>query len=245
MSEPHVLELTALRVELDQGREADDRNDQRAPVADLLETATMARQGVAFDRDQQFALFERRPIGADDELVELHAPAQDFAAGAFRQLDFRVIGDQHRRYVSRRRGVDDVAADGGLRANLFVGEPHRAALHARQRAGERGIVEKALDRRRGAEPHAAVVDAQFAQIRNARHIDQHRDFHVARPALARPGQRIGAAGHNPVTAAVALHRGKGLIQRARRQILFADKHGLAFFRSNREHLLVQCPASTA
>ena len=100
-------------------------------MADLLEAAAIVRQGVAFDRDQQFAFLERRPIGAGNELVELHAPALDFSAGAFRQLDFRVIRDQRRRYVSRRRGVDDVAADGGLRANLFVGEPHRAARHAR------------------------------------------------------------------------------------------------------------------
>jgi hypothetical protein len=179
-------------------------------------------------------------IGSGDELLELHAPAHEFTASTFRQLDVRVIGDQRRRYVSRRRGVDDVAADGGLRTNLFVGKPHRAARHAGQRAGKRGIVEKALDRRRGAEPHMVVVHARFAQIRNAGHIDQHRNFHVSCPALARPGQRVGAAGHNAVTAAVALHRGKGLIQRARRQILFADKHDSAFFRSTRGHLLVQC-----
>ena len=80
------------------------------------------------------------------------------------QLDLGFMRDQAGRAVGGGRSVDDIAADGGLRADLVVGEPHRAARHGRQRARERGIVEEALDRRGGAEPHAPLVDAQFVEF---------------------------------------------------------------------------------
>ena len=132
--------------------------------------------------------------------------------------------DQAGRSVGRRRGIDDIAADGRLRADLVVGKPHRAARHGRQSADERGIVEEALDWRGGAKPHARVTDGYFTQFRDFRDVDQHRDMDIAGAALARPGQRIGRARDDAIAPAMCLHRGKGLAKRARRQIFVAGEH---------------------
>ena len=96
----------------------------------------------------------------------LLGPVTNFSSGILRRaiLPFcrdasSTIGlmrDQAGRAVGRRRCIDDIAADRRLRADLIVGEPHRAARHAGQRARKRRIVEKTLDRGRGADAHMAL-----------------------------------------------------------------------------------------
>ena len=167
-------------------------------MADLFEAAAVARQRVAFDGDQQFAVLQRGLVGPDDEIDKRHGPPP--ARGG--QLDLGVMRDQAGRDVGRRRSVDDIAADGGLGADLVVGEPDRAARHGRERARQRRIVEETLDRRRGAEPHALVVDRPFAQLRDFRDVDQRGDIDIARPALARPRQRVGGARDDAIAAAM-------------------------------------------
>ena len=100
--------------------------------------------------------------------IERHLAPHDPAAAARRQLHPRLMGDQRRRAVGGRRGVDDVAADGGGLPDLVVGEPHRAARHGGQRRTSAGIVEETLDRRGGAQPHARAIDAALAQLGNFR-----------------------------------------------------------------------------
>ena len=126
------------RVELDQRREAHERDHQRAAVADLLEAAAVAGQRVAFDGDQDFAGRQRGLAGAGHELAR--APCggarscRRAARPARRCASCAISGG---RAVGGRRGIDDIAADGGGFPDLVVGEPHRAARHAGQRAGER------------------------------------------------------------------------------------------------------------
>jgi hypothetical protein len=63
------------------------------------------------------------------------------------------------------------AADGGLGADLVVGEPDGAARHFRHSAPKRRIFEKPLDRRRRAETQTLVADLAFVQFRNFRDIN--------------------------------------------------------------------------
>ncbi len=217
-------------VELDQRGKTHERDHQRAAMADLLEAAAISRQRVAFDRHQQFAIVQRGAVGAGDEIGELHAAADDLAAVVFRQLHFRFMRDQAGRGVGGGRGVDDIAADGRLRADLVVGEPHRATRHRRQCAAELWVVEETLDGGGGAEPHALVVDAQFIELGDFGNVDQHRDIDVAGAALARPGKRVGAAGDDTATAAMLRQGGEGLGERRRRQVFVAGEH-------DRQHLL--------
>ena len=133
-------------------------------MANFFEAAAIARQRIAFDGDQQFAVLQRGLAGPDDEIGKRHRPPP--ARGG--QLDLGVMRDQAWRGVGRRRSVDDIAADGRLGADLVVGEPDCATRHGRESARQRRIVEETLDRRRGAEPHALVVDRPFAQLRNLR-----------------------------------------------------------------------------
>ena len=207
-------------VELDQRGEANQRDHQRAAVADLLETAAVTGQRVAFDGRQQFAFLQRGPVRAGDEIGKRHA-----APAARRgQLDRGLMRNETRRGVGGGRGIDDIAADRRLRPDLVVGEPDRAAGHGRQRAGERRVVEEALDRRGSAEAHAVAVHAAFVELRDFGHVDQRRDMHVARPTLARPGESVGAAGDHAITPAVLRHRGEGFIERSRRQVAVASEH---------------------
>ena len=197
-------------------------------MADFLEAAAVTGKRVAFDCREQFALCKRGLVGAGDEIGERHG-----APAARRdELDFCVVGDQAGRDVGGRRSIDDIAADGRLGADLVVGEPHRTARHGGQRASERGIVEETLDRRRGAEPHAAFADLQFVKLGNTRDVDQHRNVDVAGATFARPRQRVGAARDNATAAAVALHRGEGFSERSRRQIFVADEHRFSSFASS-------------
>ena len=220
------------RVELDQRGEANQRDHQRAAVADLLETAAVTGQRVAFDGRQQFAFLQRGPIWASDEIGKRHAaPA---ARGG--QLDRGLMRNETRRGVGGGRGIDDIAADRRLRPDLVVGEPDRAAGHGRQRAGKLGVVEKALDRRGSAEAHAVAVHAAFVELGDFGHVDQRRNMHVPRPALARPRISVGAARDHAITPAVLRHRGEGFIERSRRQVGVAGEH------SPRRSLLVSSPA---
>ena len=84
-----------------------------------------------------------------------------------------------------------------------------------------------------------VVDAALVQFRNFRDVDQHRDFDIAGAALARPGQRVGAAGDDAVTAAMLRHRGEGLVERAgvrySSQMSIAALFSLPFGEGRRAH----------
>ena len=197
-------------------------------MADLLETAAIAGQRRAFDRREDFVVRERRLAGTGDEVVRSERAAfRSLPSAAARQFEDRVMRDQRRDAVGRRRRIDDVAADGRGFAQLIVGEPDRAARHRRHGAAERGVVEETLDRRRGAEADARVVHGALAQFGDARDIDQHRNMHVAGAALARPGQQIGGARDQPIAAAMRFHQMEGLVERGCRQIFVAEKHGVA------------------
>ena len=178
-------------------------SERRCPT--FSKAAAVARQRVAFDGDQDFAGLERGLAGTGDEIRERHAAADDLAVVPRRQLDLGLMRDQGRGAVGGRRSIDDIAADGRGLADLVVGEPHRAARHAGQRARERrdrrGSAGSAWRRRcaRGASP-----TVRSRQLGDAGHIDQHRNIDVAGAPFARPRQRIGRARDQPVTAVVGV-----------------------------------------
>jgi hypothetical protein len=175
-------------VGFDQHGEADDGDHQRAAVPDLLEGAAPARQGIALDGHQQFVLLQHRLAGADDEFGQRHAAPADFAVATRGQFDHRIVGEQRRRAVGGRRGIHQIAADGGGLADLVVGEPHRAARHLGQRLHQHRIVEEALHRRRRAEADPIAVTPARRHLGDSRDVDEDRDVDVVGPALARPRQ---------------------------------------------------------
>ncbi len=132
---------------------------------------------------------------------------------------------QPRRAVGRGRGIDDIAADGRGVADLVVGEPHRAARHARQRARQRVVVEKALDRRGRAEAHAAARRTLRALSSGmpATSISTGMCTSPARPSRAQ-GKRSVAPATMRAAPAMARHRVEGLVERPRRQIFVAEQH---------------------
>ncbi len=153
----HVFYALALRIELHQGRETDQRDHQRAAVTDLFEASAVARQGIAFNRDQQLTVLERGAVRPGHELIEGHAPSHNLASGFFRHFDLGRVRDKARRRIGGRRSIHDISADRRLGPNLVVGEPHCAARHGGQCPSQASIIQKSLDRRGSSEPHAFVV----------------------------------------------------------------------------------------
>ena len=66
--EPHIFDLAAVPIELDQRSKTHQRNDERSAMTDFLETASMLRQRVTFDGGQQFAIRQRGLVRPGNEI---------------------------------------------------------------------------------------------------------------------------------------------------------------------------------
>ena len=75
--EPHILEAARRDIELDQRGEADDRDDQRSPMADLLEAAAIAGKRLARDGEQDLVVRAGGLVRRHDEIREAHRSAHD------------------------------------------------------------------------------------------------------------------------------------------------------------------------
>src|SRR5690349_24820156 len=90
----HILETRPARIELDQRRHADKRNDERAAMPYFLEAAAVSGEAVALDGDKNLARFERSLSRTADESVQRHAPTSDGAVAASRELHLPRLGEQ-------------------------------------------------------------------------------------------------------------------------------------------------------
>ncbi len=178
-------------------------------MADFLETAPVVRQRIAFGRDKQLSVRQRRRIGTGDEITHRHLAPAAFG----HEFYDRIMSDQARRHICGRRSVDDIAADRRLRTNLIVREPYGTARHFGQRAAKGRVIEKPLDWCCRAKTDPVVSDLPLIQLRNFRDVYQHRNVDVASPALARPRQRVGRTRDDTIAAVIDPHRGKRLVER--------------------------------
>ncbi len=162
--------------------------------------------------------------GAFDEIGDRHRARRDRLAFEPRNLDHAVHGDDRRRAVGGRRGVDDIAGERRLLADLVVGEPHRAMGHRREMGAQRFVIEELLVDDVGAEPHLAVRDRIARQLLDAAQVDQRGQMHIASPALARPGQDVGRAGHQSGAGRRRCPKAQRLGEARRHQIVVIGQH---------------------
>ena len=215
-------------IELDQRREADERDHQRAAMADFLEAAAIAGQRVAFDGDQDFAGRRARSCpGPVTKSASVHARVA-------RSCRRAALASSTSASCAISGGVPSAAGEALTILPPMVADSRiwSSANHTAQRGMQGSARASAGSSRKRwigvAAPKPHALARRRVRSRSSgmlRHVDQHRNIARRRRGLRAPTAAYRSrprqcdSGRDCVSIAV-----ERLVERSRRQIFVAEEH---------------------